>query len=149
MLIWTFIVSWSWQTRYHFVLKINAIPRRILDGKNLIVINSGPVGRQIIRAQLSPVRQAGRSAHHKKLPANFLYSYRSGLNLFKAYLTIPWAEFPISVPVVVNVNVNFGGRWSKLAPPTKMAVDWGCTFTIRKFSVTFTFTTTLILKPRF
>ena len=34
-------------------------------------------------ASLAPLRQVGRSALHKKLLANFLSSYKSGLNFYK------------------------------------------------------------------
>ena len=48
------------------------------------------------------------------------------------------AEFPNSVPVIVNVNVtlNFGGRWSKLVQPTKIAVAVGLLIYYNGFSIT-------------
>ena len=51
--------------------------------QSLIAIKSGPVGRQKIRGQLSMERRAAYLTHGAKLPANFLSSYRTGLNRYQ------------------------------------------------------------------
>ena len=61
---------------------------------SLIAIKSGPVGRQKICWQLSMERRAAYLMHGATLPANFLSSYRTGVNHYQTLVMLHLSKIP-------------------------------------------------------